>query len=138
MSVRISRPSARSTSSSAWPVSRICAVGKPFELVTSVMVGSLASIGSSARALFWISRRKSLMRLSNTLVGTSSNRTRMPAMLSRAADEMKRMSDTFLIASSSGCSTRFSTSSGEAPGSTTVICTQLKLISGSCSRGRPR
>jgi hypothetical protein len=45
------------------------------------------------------------------------------------------MSATPLIASSSGLVTRFSTSSAEAPGSTAVTMTQLKLISGSCSRG---
>ncbi len=56
-------------------------------------------------------------------------------MFSRELLSTNLMSGTPLMASSRGLVTRFSTSSGDAPGSTVVICTQLKLISGSCSRG---
>ncbi|OQA33105.1 MAG: hypothetical protein BWY57_01440 [Betaproteobacteria bacterium ADurb.Bin341] len=48
---------------------------------------------------------------------------------------VKRTSATPLMASSSGLVTSFSTSSAEAPGRRVVTMTQLKLISGSFSRG---
>ena len=65
----------------------------------------------------------------------SRKRTRIEDTFSRLFDTTKRMSATCLMASSSGWVTRRSTSSAEAPGSTVVMFTQLKLISGSCSRG---
>jgi hypothetical protein len=58
--------------------------------------------------------------------------------LSRLVLDTKRMSARVRIASSSGSVTFFSTSSAAAPGSTVVTTSQLKLISGSCSRGMPR
>lgn len=58
--------------------------------------------------------------------------------LSRLVEDTKRMSGRVRIASSSGSVTFFSTSSAEAPGSTVFTTSQLKLISGSCSRGMPR
>jgi hypothetical protein len=125
----------RSSSSAACPVTSTIAVGKPFEVVISITCGSLASDGSSLLALFWISRRRSLMRLSKVRSSMSRKRTSIETMFSRDEDITKRMSATPLIASSSGLVTRFSTSSAEAPGSTVVTVTQLKLISGSCSRG---
>ena len=50
----------------------------------------------------------------------------------------QRISWTLRIASSSGPVTNSSTSSADAPGNTVVTIIQLKLISGSCSRGNSR
>ena len=125
----------RRVSSSACPMRRSAAVGKPLEVVISMMRGSRASEGSSVEALFWISRRKSLMRLSKVRSLISRKRTNMLETFSRELDTTKRTSATPLMASSSGLVTRRSMSSALAPGSTVVMLTQLKLISGSCSRG---
>ena len=57
---------------------------------------------------------------------------------SRLDEELKRMSLTCLIASSSGPVRSRSMSSAEAPGSAVTMLTQLKLISGSCARGMER
>ena len=65
----------------------------------------------------------------------SSKRTRMVEIPSRLLEETKRTSETLRIASSSGWVTSFSTSSAEAPRNGVVMLIQLKLISGSCSRG---
>jgi len=106
--------------------------------VISITTGSVASGGSSAEALFWISRRRSLTRLSKRRSDSSSKRTRMDDTPSRLDEETKRMSLTCLIASSSGPVSSRSTSSAEAPGSAVMMLTQLKLISGSCARGMVR
>ncbi|MCY1377900.1 hypothetical protein D9M69_654970 [compost metagenome] len=125
----------RRVSSSAWPISISAAVGKPLLVVISRIIGSLASRGSSLVALFWISRRRSAMRLSKVRSLISRKRTSMLEMFSRELEMTKRTSATPLIASSSGFVTSRSTSSALAPGSTALTLTQLKLISGSCSRG---
>ena len=111
------------------------AVGKPLEVVISRISGSRVSAGSSALALFWISRRRSLTRLSNTRTGMSRKRTRMLETPSREELTTNFTSWTLRIESSKGLVTRRSTSSAEAPGRVVVTLTQLKLISGSCSRG---
>jgi hypothetical protein len=125
----------RSVSSSACPTSRIDAVGKPFEVVISVTSGSLASGGSSDFDLFWISRRRSFIRLSKLRSEISRKRTRIVEMFSRDVEITKRTSATPLMPSSSGLVTSRSTSSALEPGSAVIMLTQLKLISGSCSRG---
>lgn len=132
---RMRRPSRRSTSSSAGPVSRMMAVGKPLEVEISSTRGSRASSGSSALALFWISRRRSFMRLSKVRSSMSPKRTSRLETFSRELELTNRMSATPWMASSSGLVTSRSTSSALAPGSTVVTLTQLKLISGSRSRG---
>ena len=132
------RALARSVSSSAWPCTARIAVGNPFEVVISSTTGSLACAGSSVDAAFWISRRRSFTRLSNVRSPISRKRTRMVEVFSRELDTTKRTSATPLIASSSGSVTRRSTSSAEAPGTGVTMFTQLKLISGSCSRGNSR
>ena len=86
-------------------------------------------------ARFWISRRKSFTRLSKTRSLMSVKRISIEATPSRLLEATNLMSATPLMASSSGWVTRRSTSSAEAPGSAVVTMTQLKLISGSRSRG---
>ena len=134
-SVLMRRPAARSVSSSAWPSSSSEAVGKPFEVVISRMRGSFASFGSSPLCLFCTSRRRSFMRLSKVRSSISRKRTSIVATFSRAFEITKRTSATPLMPSSSGLTIRRSTSSAVAPGNAAVMLTQLKLISGSCSRG---
>ena len=129
------RAALRRVSSSAWPVRTTIAVGKPFEVVISRMLGSITSAGSSVLALFWISRRRSLMRLSKVRSLISRKRTRMLLTPSREVLTTKRVSCTLRMASSSGLVTRSSMSAAEAPGRAVEMFTQLKLISGSCSRG---
>ncbi len=62
----------------------------------------------------------------------------MLTTFSREFETTKRTSDTPLIAFSSGLVISRSTSSALAPGRIAVTLTQLKLISGSCSRGIDR
>ena len=125
----------RRFSSSACPCNKIEAVGKPLEVVISMTRGSLAASGSSLAALFWTSRRRSVMRLSNAASDSSRKRTNKLDTAGRELDCTNRMSATPRTASSSGLVTRRSTSSAVAPGRSVVMLTQLKLISGSCSRG---
>ena len=75
------------------------------------------------------------MRLSKVAAGSSWNRTSRLATPSRELESTNRMSETLLMASSIGLVTSRSTSSGFAPGNAAKTATQLKLISGSCSRG---
>ena len=75
------------------------------------------------------------MRLSKVRSSISRKRTNMVETFSREVEITKRTSGTPLMPSSSGLVTKRSTSSALAPGSTVVTLTQLKLISGSCSRG---
>ncbi len=75
------------------------------------------------------------MRLSKVRSLISRNRTSRLATFSRELLMTKRTSATPLMPSSKGLVMSRSTSSALAPGSTAVTLTQLKLISGSCSRG---
>jgi len=128
----------RRRASAAGPVSSTIAVGKPFDVVSSCTSGSRASAGRSLLYLLCTRRRRSVTCLSNWRSETSRKRTRMTDALSRLVDDTKRMSGRVRIASSSGSVTCFSTSSAAAPGSTVLTTSQLKLISGSCSRGIDR
>ena len=110
-------------------------MGKPLEVVISTTCGSVASSGNSSEALFWISRRRSAMRLSNSRSDNSLKRTRIEDRFSRLDEDTYLMSFTCAMASSSGEVSSCSTSSADAPGRTVMIFTQLKLISGSCARG---
>ena len=74
------------------------------------------------------------MRLSKVSAEISRKRTNRVATLSRLVLTTKRTSAKPLMAFSSGLATRRSTSSADAPGSGAMMLTQLKLISGSCSR----
>ena len=75
------------------------------------------------------------MRLSKVRSSISRKRINMLETFSRELEITKRTSATPLMPSSIGLVIKRSTSSALAPGKTVVTLTQLKLISGSCSRG---
>ncbi len=124
----------RRFSSKARPTTASVADGKALALVISRMSGSAASAGSSSCA-FWISRRRSLTRLSKVRSSMSSKRTSTLEIDSRLLLETNLMLGMVRIASSSGSVTFFSTSAADAPGRAVVTTIQLKLIVGSCWRG---
>ena len=121
----------RKFSSSATPCTAIIAAGNAFAVVISRIIDSTASLGNKS-LVFWISRRKSAIRLSNIRSSMSSKRTSKLEIFSRLLLETNFISGTPRIASSSGSVTRFSTSSALAPGNAVMIEIQLKLIVGSC------
>ncbi len=78
------------------------------------------------------------MRLSKLRSEISWKRTRIEDTDSRLLEDTNFTSLSWPIASSSGEVISCSTSSAEAPGKVVMMLTQLKLISGSCARGRVR
>jgi hypothetical protein len=116
--------------------SSIEAVGKPFEVVISRTSGSLASGRQfAACALFWISRRRSFMRLSKLRSSISRKRTSIVATFSRDVRNHEAHVGHALDAVFQRIGDQALDLLGLAPGNAAVMLTQLKLISGSCSRG---